>query len=183
MSSERRDHPRIQCRLACAVRLDRARIPGRVLDISEGGLCILLPDRVEKSQKLVVTIDVPGRGLIDLETTVWHQRRFTQPASGRRGWATGLVIDKAGDGYASLVGPEGGDASPAADLATESGLNPGAAEVSSDDEHPIFRLHVKAVGTTRSRVLTLSAYSADFAREAVLNDLPGEWEILKVEPV
>jgi hypothetical protein len=183
MPAERRDHPRIQCRLACAVRLGRARIRGHVLDVSEGGLCILLPERLERDAKLLVTIEVPNIGAIDLETTVWHRHRVHQPVSGKRAWATGLILDKAGPGYSTLVDSDAGlpESSVGATAVQHQTGSESDTAAEADAEPSIFRLRVKAVDNTRSRVLTLSAYSAEIAREAALSDLPGEWTVLDVE--
>jgi hypothetical protein len=48
-------------------------------------------------------------------------------------------------------------------------------------EQPLYRVRVKAVGSARTRTLTLQAVSAKAVCEAVLRDLPGHWEVLGVE--
>jgi hypothetical protein len=180
MAVERRNHHRIQCRLACAVKLGRTRLRGRVLDISEGGLCILLPERLAREAKVRVTIEIVGP--IDLEATVWHQRRVKQKFSGGRGWATGLILDKSDPAYEALVDPTAvqpesipGVAEVEADLEAEP-----AGELELDEAPAIYRLHVKAVGSNRTRMLTISAASAEAARDSVLAELPGEWTVLDV---
>ena len=40
---EQRKEPRVRLRLNCTVRKKRKRFPARVLDVSEGGLCLLSP--------------------------------------------------------------------------------------------------------------------------------------------
>jgi hypothetical protein len=181
MAAERRDHPRIQCRLACAVKLDRTRVRGRVLDVSGGGLCILLPERLERGRKLLVTIEVPRIGPIDLETTVWHRRRIRRGPSGKRGWATGLLLDKAGPGYEKLVDLESSPPNSLDDVQEVASDPDLELEVDADEGPSIYRLRVKAVRQTRTKVLSLSADSAEVAREAALSELPGEWVLLEIE--
>jgi hypothetical protein len=187
MAVERRNHHRIQCRLACEVKLGRTRLRGRVLDISEGGLCILTPERLAKEAKVRVTIEIPSVGPIDLEATVWHQRRVKQKFSGGRGWATGLILDKSDPAYEALVDPTEALTDPTA-VQTESipGVARGEADLEAelvgelDEASSIYRLHVKAVGSNRTRMLTISAASAEAARDSVLAELPGEWTVLDV---
>jgi hypothetical protein len=45
----------------------------------------------------------------------------------------------------------------------------------------LYRVRLKAVGSSRTRTLTLRAVSAAAVCEAVLRDLPGDWTVLGVE--
>ena len=95
--------------------------------------------------------------------------------------ATGLLLDEANPSYERLVDPtsslpEAGDEPRDADAGHEPEL-----ELAPDDEPTIYRLRVKAVASARTKILTLSAHSAELAREAALEDLAGEWTVLDVE--
>ncbi|HEB89750.1 MAG TPA: PilZ domain-containing protein, partial [Deltaproteobacteria bacterium] len=59
---ERRKTPRGACRLPCSVLRGRERLRARVLDVSEGGLCLLSPVWLKAKQQFEITIDVPGAG-------------------------------------------------------------------------------------------------------------------------
>ncbi len=180
MAAERRDHHRTRCRLGCAITLGRTRIRGRVLDVSEGGLCVLVPQHFARDAKLQLTIHVPHLGPIDLEATVWHQRRIRQAGSGKKGWATGLILDKAGPSYQSLVDPRSSQPESLPEIRGIRGGPEPEVEVAAEEELAIYRLRVKAMGSMRTKVLTLSASSADVAREAALKELPGEWTVLDI---
>lgn len=177
MSTERRDHRRTQCQIPCAVEFGRTRIAGRVLDISQGGLCVWLPERLAPNTKVLISLEVPDIGPIDLETTVWHQRLVRQPASGERGWATGFVLEKADPAYQALVDPT------SRSLESIPGLQDGEpeGESSMQEAADIYRVRVGAPNGTRTNVLTLSAASEEAAREVTVADLPGEWDVLDVE--
>ena len=71
---ERRKDPRVRCRLNCTVRKGRKRFPARVLDVSEGGLCLLSPVALRRKQSVVIQIEVPPRGPVEVEAVTWHTR-------------------------------------------------------------------------------------------------------------
>jgi hypothetical protein len=59
-----------------------------------------------------------------------------------------------------------------------------AREISPDllvAEQSLYRVRLKAVGSARTRMLTLRAVSESAVCEAVLRDLTGDWEVLGVE--
>jgi hypothetical protein len=49
------------------------------------------------------------------------------------------------------------------------------------EEQSLYRVRLKAVGSSRTRTLTLRAVSESAVCEAVLRDLAGDWEVLGVE--
>ena len=158
----------------------------RVLDVSEGGLCIVAPVRFQNAMTVHVTIDDPRQGPVAVEAVVRHERPFRQPSSGRRGWATGLVLAKGGDDFQCLANPRGAAerrAEPRAAAPPANAKRPcRAQELDLDVDGPtVFRVRLKAKGSPRLRTLTLAAVSEPALREAVLQDLAGDWEILDVE--
>ncbi len=193
MSGRPTQQPRTRCRLPCTVRKGRKRIRARVLDVSEGGLCILAPVRFQHKMTVQIVIEHPRHGLIKVEAVVWHERRFREPSSGREGWAVGLVLSKGGPDFQALASPGAMWETPAED-ALEALRNssksanpdpPAEDELELDEGPSVYRVRVRAVGTPRIRTLTLSATSEEAVREAVLTNLEGEWQVLdvKVDPL
>jgi hypothetical protein len=179
----------MRCRLPCTVKRGRKRIRARVLDVSEGGLCIVAPVRFRNRATIQIVIEDPRHGPVEIEGVVWHDRPFKQPSSGRKGFATGLVLAKGGLEFRALANPglhaepiprapeaPRPDAEPA-----RASPAPGALPELDADGPSLYRVRVKVVGAPRIRTLTLSAVSEAAVREAVLSDLEGHWEVLDVE--
>ena len=183
--------PRTRCRLPCTIRAGRGRAQARVLDVSAGGLCFVAPVCFRINAHIQVEILVPRGGPVAVEGDVRHRRPFHQPSSGRRGWATGLALATAGPDFLALSTPgalsdsNGGE--PLAEaLQRVCRANPvdAAPETSPDlvlAEQSLYRVRLKAVASARTRTLTLRAVSESAVCQAVLRDLPGDWEVLGVE--
>ena len=99
---DRRKSPRNSCRLTCTMHRSRKRIRARVLNVSEGGLCLLSPLRLEKKESLVLEIDAP-HGPVSVEARVWHVRQLKGGLAGRKTWSIGLMLTRAGDGFQTLL--------------------------------------------------------------------------------
>jgi len=134
---------------------------------------------------------VPRGGPVAVEGDVRHRRPFHQPSSGRRGWATGLALATAGPDFLALTSP-GALAGPSGGEQVVEVLQRGsrakaldAALPTSQDllvaEQSLYRVRLKAVASARTRTLTLRAVSESAVCEAVLRDLPGDWQVLGVE--
>ena len=78
----------------------------RVLDVSEGGLCLLSPVRLQPKQSVVVEIDVPRRGPVEVEAVAWHVRQVKSGREHRQAWSIGMMITSVGPGFETLL-PEG----------------------------------------------------------------------------
>jgi hypothetical protein len=170
---ERRKAPRLKCRIPCAVRRGRDRIPASILDVSQGGLCLLSPVSIERGDGLAVLIEVSGSEPIELEATAWHSRVVTTGASRRRAWSVGAMILKADDGYQALL----------ADFDQEREV-PNVGEVVEDAscgaELHSFRVRVQANSGPRTRLLTLTAANETEARALAIADLDDSWAIVDV---
>ena len=203
--------PRTRCRLPCTIRAGRGRAHARVLDVSSGGLCFVASVCFRLYARVQVEIVVPRGEPVAVEGVVRHRRPFRQPSSGRRGWATGLALATAGPDFLALTSPgamaESSDGelvalalqrasrTGALDPALEEQLGvarnrapgdePREAHRTSPDllvaEQSLYRVRLKAVGSSRTRTLTLRAASESAVCEAVLRDLPGDWQVLGVE--
>ena len=170
--TEKRQSPRTQCRLHCRILRGRDRIRARVLDVSQGGLCVLSPVELQKGESLAIEIDVPGHGTVNVQAFVWHVRRTTSKATHRKSWSAGLILTKSDDTNSGLftATAENGPFEPTAyddTTETEDGLN-------------VFRVRVQIEGTPRSRILTLSAATEDEAIEMTTKDLEEPWSIVEV---
>jgi len=183
--------PRMRCRLPCTIRAGRGRAHARVLDVSSGGLCFVAPVCFKINARVQVEIVVPRGAPVAVAGAVRHRRPFSQPSSGRRGWATGLALATAGPDFLALTSSgtlaERVEASVAEVLQRFSGaeaLDESHSPEPDDlliEEQSIYRVRLKAVASARTRVLTLRAASEAAVCEAVLRDLPGDWEVLGVE--
>ncbi len=164
-------------------------VRARVLDVCEGGLCVVAPVRFQHKMTVQIEIEHPRHGPIEVEAVVWHVRPFRQPSSGRDGWAVGLVLSKGGPDFQTLASP-GAMWEKSAEDALEALRNEASKSANPDppaedeleiDEGPfVYRVRVKAAGSPRIRTLTLSAASEEAVREAVSTDLAGEWQVLDV---
>ena len=166
----------MKCRLHCSYEVGRTPIRARVLDVSEGGLCLLSPIALQREQTYVLRIDVPPTLTVVVEATAWHVRRVESQATGRNFWCVGMMLVKADDGYLRLL-PE---APERVELPGDGGE--GADEEGEEDsvELSTFRVRVRARVGPRSRVLTLSAVSEAQARELAVADLDGDWIVVEV---
>ena len=186
--------PRTRCRLPCTVTLGRRRIHARVLDVSEGGLCIVTPVRFDQDSTVHVVITLPRIGPVAVRGVVRHKRRFRQPSSGRRGWATGLAVREAAPEFLAISNPGASlpsepsspldllDAKSQGETLAESAvIEPDVLEAEDANEPRVYRIRLKAIGSSRTRTLTLEACSEEAVCEAVLTDLPGDWEIIGLE--
>lgn len=109
-AGDRRKSPRNACRLNCAIWHGRKRVPARVLDVSEGGLCLLSPVALKAKQRIVIEIHVPPQGPVQVEAIAWHVRRVRSGGAGRKSWSIGMMVSKGGYGFQTLLSAVGGAA-------------------------------------------------------------------------
>jgi hypothetical protein len=117
-SDERRRQPRVSCRLHGRITHGRERIRARIVDISEGGLCLLLPVWLNPKQPLAIGIEVPGRETATVHVEIWHIRREKSRSSNSKVWVAGAILRDADTAYAQLLAAAG-LATNAADRASE----------------------------------------------------------------
>lgn len=176
---ERRNFPRARCRFSCNLTHRSERASGTVLDVSESGLSVYTQLEVDQGETLLVRMDVPKVGQLELETIIWHVRHTRRRDNGEPCFLLGLMLSKAPDVYFELVShtmpdePHESDAlepqsDPLPDLGTDT---PGLR---------LFRVRVKARSGPRTRVLSLSAESEREARALVESEINDEWDVLEV---
>lgn len=233
---DRRRTPRVSCRLGGRVTRGRERIRVRIIDVSEGGLCLLAPVWLDPKQPVDVEIDVPGRASAKIRAEIWHVRREKSRLAAQTVWIAGAILRDGDPAYAQLLEAvgltKGGSGSTAATTgptmipttptrltastsanatATANANTTAGTSVSPSRSAPaapatpaapaaqtapaapaadiesielrVFRLHCKAKGVPRTRVLTLAAETEEEARKLAEADLGREWDLLEVREV
>ncbi|MEM9174463.1 MAG: PilZ domain-containing protein [Myxococcota bacterium] len=174
MGEERRQSPRAKCRISCAVHVGEAHLRGCVLDVSDGGLCLLSPSAIEPHDSLKVHLQVPDLGRISVHAIAWHFRRVKGAKSGKRAWSVGAVLAKADPGYASLLRERlQQQASEGNEEATVGGVRA--------RDLIVFKVRVKKQDGPRTRTLSLTAPDEAEARRLALADLDASWSIVAVK--
>jgi len=207
-ANDRRRMPRVHCRLHGRVTRGRERIRVRIIDISEGGLCLLTPVWLNPKQAAVIAIDVPGRGTASVHVEIWHVRREKSKTSSGKVWIAGAILRDADSAYTQLLEaaglavdvraddsttaspatpPRSPSSSPPPPISPPRSTRPSPAPASAvvaeeiDASEPrVFRLRCKAKGSPRTRVLSLAADSAEQAHTLARHDLGAEWDVLEV---
>ena len=110
---ERRRTPRVNCRLHGRITRGRERIRARIVDISEGGLCLLSPVALSPKQVIEIAIEIPGRETATVHVEIWHIRSERSRSSAGKLWIAGAILRDADTAYAQLLEAAGG-ATPAA---------------------------------------------------------------------
>ena len=110
---ERRRTPGVNCRLHGRITRGRERIRARIVDISEGGLCLLSPVALSPKQVVEIAIEIPGRETATVHVEIWHIRSERSRSSAGKLWIAGAILRDADTAYAQLLEAAGG-APPAA---------------------------------------------------------------------
>ena len=200
-ASERRRSPRAQCRLHGRIVRGRERIRVRIVDVSEGGVCLLCPVWLDPKKPFPLEIDVPGRGVSLARIEIWHIRREKSRVSNNKVWVAGALLSEADATFAELLSAAG-LASRAAPLpppvpAGAPAPHASAAAVPTPEVYPnssphadadaaidaaeprVFRLRCKAIGSPRTRLLSIAADSEAEALTLARKDLGAEWNVLE----
>lgn len=101
--ADRRRAPRASCRLHCRVLAGKERTRARIVDVSDGGLCLLSPTWLASKSKIHISIDVPNRGESIVEAQVWHVRRQKMHGGTRKVWAIGVMLEGTDESYQRLL--------------------------------------------------------------------------------
>jgi len=101
---EKRQHPRITCRIDCKLRIAQQEVAAVVRNISEGGLSVYADvPPPEQGEAAYLTLQ-PGRGAeIDLETLVWHSKRLRKVSTGESMTQFGLVLASGSEPFFELL--------------------------------------------------------------------------------
>lgn len=190
-SKDRRRSPRAQCRLHGRITRGRESIRVRIVDVSEGGLCLLSPIWFDPKKPVQIAIDVPGRGVATVRVEVWHIRREKSRVSTNKVWTAGAILVDSDGAYAQLLeaaGLAGGSQPPTTPRSSgtnDSGAKKSEPETAARDlaidsvDPRVFRLRCKAKGSPRTRMLTIPAESEHAALALARKDLGTEWDVLE----
>jgi len=180
---ERRKTKRVPCRLRCRVAKGREQVRSRIIDVSEGGLCLILPVWLKPNQEFEISIDVPGTGLARVQAKIWHIRRERIQSTNNRVWIAGAMLVDADAAYAKLLAAAGAvsrDIDPAAPgKPNRPGLTKAPEPIDAIDPK-VYRIRCKETGGPRSRVLSLAADSKEQARSLAIRDLGSTWTVLAI---
>jgi len=206
---ERRSSPRTRCRLHCSIQRGRKRFRARVVDVSEGGLCLLSPVPLQPKRSYRLSVDVPTVGAVDFEALAWHVRPVKSGGAGgaRKVWSVGMMLSDPPEGFKALLpggslrsqsgastedGTNAASSRPAAPAREEPAARPLPREDLLDDDEiegedadsglASFRVRVKALGGPRTRVLVMSAATLEEAEALARADLGEAWKIVEVCP-
>ena len=198
---EQRKEKRRKRRLPCDLQIGGKRHEATVVEVSDGGLSVLTAESPELGTEIRVAIKPPGEAPIDVVALVWNKRRASpRKGSGPR-YRLGLVIVCSSAGYLRLLGEPGAaetrskpdepgsDASPPTREAPPSTSFQAAAQPPTASAPPVdeagasYRVRAAQKGGPRSRVVVVSASSAEDAGGRALADLGADWVVLEVETV
>ena len=183
---ERRQTKRAPCRLRCRVTRGKEQVASRIVDVSEGGLCLILPVWLKPKQPYDISIDVPGTGLSRVQVEIWHIRREESKNAKSRVWIGGAMILASDDAYSKLltatgVLSRGVDSAEEAASSTPKPSGATKAPEPIDSFDPIvYRIRCKQTGGPRTRVLSLAADSEAQARALASEDLGSSWTVLDI---
>ena len=167
---ERRKSPRIQARLHCTVRRGSDRFRARILDLSDGGMCLMSPIELHRGEHLEIQLEIPGQHAVDVEATAWHVRAL-ESSDGRRTWSVGTMLTKSGRDYDRLIPNEG-----RCEFADDDEVTQEFAE----HEIQVYRVVVQAIIQPPTRVLTIGAASEEEARALASEDLGEDWSVVDI---
>lgn len=112
--NDRRRAPRVPCRLHGKIAKGRERIRVRILDVSEGGLCLLFSEWLSPKQVFQISIDVPNHATATVKAEIWHVRRETLRGSSSKAWIAGAILRESDAAYDELLKAAGLERTPAA---------------------------------------------------------------------
>jgi hypothetical protein len=183
---ERRTSPRVSSRFPCTFIAAENEREGVVIDLSEGGLCLRTQVGLSTGDQLNLRIQARGKTL-EVKALVWHSRQVRQSSTNAVFYVVGLMLVNVPEAYFEfLPGKESKTSSPpdqqepSAERAEASGPVQAPAQEESSELSP-YRIRVKRLGSSRTRVLSLNAESLDEARSLAIADLGDEWEVLGIE--
>ena len=74
-----------------------------MIDVSDGGLCMLSPVELKPKQAVTLVLEVPPHGPVEVEAVAWNLRPVKNGRAGKKTWAIGMMVTQAGDVFASLL--------------------------------------------------------------------------------
>ena len=182
---------RINCRLKCeVVGVDRRRIRGRVVSLSEGGLAVVADLALDQGDPIRLILE-PSGGLapVKVSAIVWNDASASPSGRSERIRKLGCVISDPSRAFLALLDALDTKRPPARpvpipvarpqpldpeelepDLPRSKELQP-PPKTEPEESLPYFRVRMKQIGGPRTRILTLRARSATQAERLALEQL------------
>jgi hypothetical protein len=191
----KRQHPRISCRINCKLRIAQQDVAAVVRNVSEGGLSVYANvEPPEQGEVAYLTLQ-PGKGPeIEIETLVWHVYRRRMVSSGEATTQLGLVLASESEPFFDLLhslrkktgSPSARESGPAAPLRVQPVelTPPPEPEVTPAVESALilqYAIRVKQTGGSRSRNMVVGGESVEDAKETALAEIGEGWTVLKIE--
>ena len=163
--------PRLAKRMTCAVSFGEQRYTGVVLNVSQSGLFVQTAAPPDRGEGVDLELNPPGdAAAIPLQAeVVWRRVVPSQLRSSAHG-GMGVRIVRADETYYNAL----------ADWMRIS-LEEEKRLAGPSVETPAWRVRVRAVGTVRTRFVSVDADSDEAARSAALAYVGEGWQVLDVE--
>jgi len=101
---EKRQHPRIDCRIEGRLRIAQEEVAAVVRNVSEGGLAIQAAVEPTERGEMAYLKLLPRRGPeIELAVLLWHFKRLRKVSTGERVTQLGVVLASGSEPYFELV--------------------------------------------------------------------------------
>ena len=200
---EKRQHPRISCRIHCKLRIAQQDVAAVVRNVSEGGLSVYAEvEPPEQGEVAYLTLQ-PGRGPeIKMETLVWHAERRRIVSTGKAATQLGLVLASGSEPYFDFLhslrkktgSPSERESDPAAPRRAQpvelapppepEKVSAAELEVTPAAESALvhqYAIRVKQNGGPRSCNVVVGGESVEDAKEKALAEIGAGWTVLKIK--
>jgi hypothetical protein len=166
---------RVKRRITCELVIDGKRYSGIVLDLSTSGIfvqtAISCPVGKEVEVHLAATRATPD---LALRARVARGKRVPPQLLAAAGGGLGLRILDPPPGFAQLVGA---DEEP---VASGAGTAPSSASPKPEAARRRFQVRLQAIGSSRSRLVTVQGLDANAARAEARSLAGSGWEVVDV---
>ncbi|MDJ0866986.1 MAG: PilZ domain-containing protein [Myxococcota bacterium] len=186
----------MRCRLPAELRIGRrGSLRATVVSLSEGGLGVETERALEQGDPVEAVVHPQrGRHAVAVPAIVWNVQAMRARDGSQRRFLMSLLVSEPPPAYlalfAKLLGPvreptraprSRSELLAAFDESLPRSKEPMAPPKPEPEETlPLFQVRVKQCGGPRSMTVPVNAQSQRAARETVLSELSGEWEVLEV---
>jgi hypothetical protein len=199
----KRQHPRISCRIDCKLRIAQQDVAAVVRDVSEGGLSVYAEvEPPEQGEVAYLTLQPGGGPEIEIETLVWSAKSRRKVSTSAVATQIGLVLASESEPFFDLLhslrkktgsqsARESGPAAPLRVQPVELTPPPEPEEVSAAEREVTpavesalihqYAIRVKQNGGSRSRNVVVGGESVEDAKETALAEIGAGWTVLKIK--
>jgi len=200
---DKRQHPRISCRINCKLRIAQQDVAAVVRNVSEGGLSVYAKvEPPEQGDVAYVTLQPEKGPEIEVEALVWHVYRRRMVSNGEATTQLGLVLASGSEPFFDLLhslrkktgAPSAREPGPAAPLRVEPvepAPPPESEEVSAAEPEVTpavesalihqYAIRVKQNGGSRSCSVVVGGESVEDAKERALAEIGEGWAVLEIK--